>query len=300
MRNRSKVQILDTIARLAFAAALLPRLCLGATAIIETDFESGLGPWQPLSEGAWELQETDGNTVAALVETGVDRPPVRRPQAYILLQGHAFLDFTMTARVQSLEPNTIIGRDVVVLFGYIDDTHYYYAHLANSSVGTYHNIIVKVSGDTRSIIQNEPAPEARLFDGWQDTQITRDTDGQIAVYMGDFETPIMTAHDTDYPLGSIGVGSFDGRALFDDIHVEGTTPDGLRIEPPTDQNAPSLHYTSYPSIPVTIESSTNLGNWNQLFGPITTESIQALRFDLPATASVPLFYRTTYIYPTPL
>lgn len=300
MSSFSITHLLAKLVLLALVSALSTNRSDGASAVVTTDFEQGLGPWQALSEGLWELQDIDGNTVAALVETGVDRPPVRRPQAYILLTQHAFLDFTITARVQSLEPNTQLGRDVVVIFGYIDDTHYYYAHLANSNIGTYHNIIVKVSGDTRAIIQNKAKPEARLFDGWQAVKVTRDTEGNIAVFMGDFGTPIMTATEIDYPLGTIGFGSFDGRALFDDIHVEGTPPDSLTIERPTTQSVTSVHYTVYEGIPVTIESSADFSNWSPLFEPVTTLFTSVQSYALPTPINTPTFFRVDYVYPAPL
>ena len=48
-------------------------------------------------------------------------------------------------------------------------------------------------------------------------------DGGMKVYFDDFETPLMTAVDSTFAWGRIGLGSFDDHGNFDDVQLRGTT-----------------------------------------------------------------------------
>ena len=184
-------------------------------------FDQGLKGWAPLDIGVWAVRDEDGRRVLHLVEAGPQRPPVRRPGSYTLAAGPTWTDVTISARVRSLAPASRVGRDVVLLFGFRDDTHFYYAHLSNDANATTHNVIMIVDGTERRVIQHEPRPDPRLSDGWHDVRVSHRGNGEIKVWMDDMDTPLMTASDTTYPAGRVGVGSFDDTALFDDIVVEG-------------------------------------------------------------------------------
>lgn len=186
-----------------------------------TDFSGGLDPLQESPTGTWEIQMEDGNAVAALVEAGTQPGGVRRPTGYLLLPQFDWSNVSISMRAKTLEPASIINRDIVVIFGYVDPTHFYYTHISSNSDDKVHNIIMKVSGDTRSTIHQETLPEARITDDWHDIRVTHDSSGAIAVYVDDMDAPLMTAQDTDYTAGVIGIGSFDDRALFDDLVVSG-------------------------------------------------------------------------------
>ena len=210
-----RLSIVGSIALATFFGSLT------GAATLTTDFSEGFGEWVPLASGAWEIDAEDGNPVAALVEPGTQRPPVRRPTAYLFLQDHVWMDVEITLRVKSLEPESVVNRDVVVIFGYVDDTHYYYVHVAASSDDKNHNVIKKVSGNQRVNIDRENRPEARLIRGWHTIRVRHEKTGEINVFVDDLEMPLMTAIDHDYPAGSVAFGSFDDRALFDDIRIEG-------------------------------------------------------------------------------
>ncbi|MEZ5278028.1 MAG: hypothetical protein R3F07_16725 [Opitutaceae bacterium] len=223
-----RLSIVGSIALASFWGSLT------GAATLTTDFSEGFGEWVPLASGAWEIDAEDGNPLAALVEPGAQRPPVRRPTAYLFLQDHVWMDVEITLKAKSLEPESVVNRDVVVIFGYIDDTHFYYAHIAASSDDKNHNVIKKVSGDQRTNIDRETLPEARLTDGWHTVRVRHGKTGEIEVFVDDLETPLMTAVDRDYPAGSVAFGCFDDRALFDDVRVEGLlfelAPPGRIIE----------------------------------------------------------------------
>ncbi|MEK7950755.1 hypothetical protein [Luteolibacter soli] len=202
---------------IAWALAIMP---LHAE-VLETNFESGFGPWTPLFSGTWEIQNQSGNHVAALTVAGVNRPPVRRPQAYLFLNGYSWTDCTFTVHAKTLEPAATTTRDVVLIFGYADDTHYYYAH-TSSKADAIHTVIMKVAGTQRATIHLEANPTPALNGNWQTIRVEHAATGTIRVFVDNMVTPRLTANDTTYPAGALAFGSFDDRALFDDVSISGT------------------------------------------------------------------------------
>ena len=189
---------------------------------VSTDFSDGFGLWTKSPSGTWEIQNDGGNSIAALTEAGVQPGGVRRPTGYLLLPTLNWSDTTLTMRARTLEPESVVNRDVVVIFGYIDPTHFYYVHLSSNSDDRFHTIIMKVMGDARETIDLQDAPVAPLTDAWHDIRFTHEANGTIRVYVDDMTTPVLTAEDTTFPVGAVGFGCFDDRALFDDVRVSGT------------------------------------------------------------------------------
>lgn len=189
---------------------------------LETNFEAGFGPWVPLFSGTWQIQDQSGNHVAALTVPGADRLPVHRPRAYLFLPDHAWTDCVITLKAKSLEPAATTTRDVVLIFGYADDTHYYYAHVS-SQADAVHSVIMKVAGSQRATIHQQANPSPALNGNWQTIRVEHAATGTIKVFVDNLTTPRLTASDTTYPAGALAFGSFDDRALFDDVSITGTT-----------------------------------------------------------------------------
>ena len=206
------------------AVGLLAGLALAAEVgePFSDDFEHGYDAWTPIVPELWEIREAEGNHYLALTKPGKLREGVRRPAAYVRLDGKKYQDLTFTAKLMSLRPTTLKGRDCVLIWGWQDDTHFYYGHVSNDANGGTHNVIMKVAGDKRTALQSPKKPEPRLSDGWHTVRVKHTTDGAITVWMDDLEEPLMTGTDTDYPVGQVGLGSFDDNAAFDDVTVEGT------------------------------------------------------------------------------
>ncbi|MEM9490200.1 MAG: hypothetical protein AAGC55_13725, partial [Myxococcota bacterium] len=108
-----------------------------------------------------------------------------------------------------------------VILGYVDDTHYTYIHLSNDADGRAHNVIMQVDGDTRKTIHAPAKPEPRLLgQGWHDVKVTVGDAGEIAVYMGDMDKPLMTATNPAVVNGRVGIGSFNDRAAFAELTIK--------------------------------------------------------------------------------
>ena len=166
-----------------------------------------------LSSNHWKTGEVEGRTCLILDETGEQKPPVRRPGEYAMLKSEQPIrEFTIEAA--TLEPESVKNRDICLIFGYQDDTHFYYAHISSNSDNMFHNIIMRVDGDQRMRINLEIDPEPRLSKGWIWIKIKHLENGDIRVFVDDLITPVMTASDTTFPIGKIGFGAFDDRAAF--------------------------------------------------------------------------------------
>jgi len=214
--------------------------------VLQTDFEAGFGPWVPLFSGTWEIQQQGSNHIAALTVAGADRPPVRRPRAYLFLAGHSWTDCVLTVRAKTVEPVATTPRDVVLIFGYADDTHYYYAHIS-SKADAVHSVIMKVAGTQRATIHLEANPSPALDGNWQTIRVEHAAAGTIRVFVDNLVTPRLTANDTTYPAGALAFGSFDDRAQFDDVVISGTDIPATAPTAKLEKNGEHELILSYPT-----------------------------------------------------
>lgn len=172
-----------------------------------------------LNSNHWKTGEVEGRKCLILDKPSEQRPPVRRPSEYALVKSDQPIgEFTIEAA--TLEPESVKNRDVCLIFGYQDDTHFYYAHISSNSDNKFHNIIMRVDGDSRTRINLEKDPEPRLSNGWKNIKIQHLDNGSIRVFVDDLTTPLMTALDKTYPIGQIGFGAFDDRAAFATLTVD--------------------------------------------------------------------------------
>ncbi len=153
-------------------------------------------------------------------------PGVRRPREYALFSPYQFRSFSMSVRVRVDRDPSVARRDAVVILGWQDDTHCYYAHLSGST-DEWHNALVRVDGQTRiSLIPPAQRPAPTMTDlAWHKVDVLRDADtGTISVYVDAYDEaaqPVFRVVDRTYEWGYIGLGSFDDHASFAQIKIEG-------------------------------------------------------------------------------
>lgn len=185
-------------------------------------FQGKWAGWEPLASGHWETVCTNNSMVLHLAQNAPQRPPVRRPGMYILSPAGVVSNVVISSKVLTLRPPEVKNRDVCIFFGCQDDTHFYYAHICSSSDDRAHNVIMRVDGDSRTRINLETLPEPLLKDGWQTVSVQHVASGEIKVWVdGQLN---MTAQDTTYPSGRVGLGSFDDIAMFDDFSIRELQP----------------------------------------------------------------------------
>lgn len=184
------------------------------------DFESGAGRWTQTDPNAWKVTAADQNHVYSLFQQSKYEPPVRSPFNIARIRDVNVSDFIVQARME--QTGKEYGhRDMVVVFGYQDPSHFYYAHIATKADEVAHSIHI-VNGKPRVSIALERTEGTDWATGFHDVRVVRDTaTGVILVFFDDMEKPIMKAQDTTFLSGGIGFGSFDDTGAIDDVIVWG-------------------------------------------------------------------------------
>ena len=147
-------------------------------------------------------------------------PPVRSPLNIALLDGHEAGDLQLDVLVRSTVAD-YDHRDVCLVFGYRDPSHFYYAHLAKKA-DEHANSIFIVDGKPRVSIASERTPGTDWDDGWHRLRVRREeASGKTEVFLDDLEKPVMRAEDRTFPRGRVGIGSFDDTADFAELRLRG-------------------------------------------------------------------------------
>jgi hypothetical protein len=218
LKLRSFILLILLIAIFAALAVMVFLTAFSGT--FRDDFDREIKPaWSPKTPDKWGIGTEGENSFYRLKEPGEYDDGISRPTEYSLLGDRVYTDFTFKCKVKCDAPTYQRYRDVVVIFGYQDDTHFYYAHFSNIS-DDLHNAIMLVDGDYRQKL-NEDLPEPTLTDlEFHEVKVRR------KVKTGDIEVHfdgklVMEANDMTFTSGKIGVGSFDDTGGFDDVYVKG-------------------------------------------------------------------------------
>ena len=108
-----------------------------------------------------------------------------------------------------------------VFFGYQDPSHFYYVHMGKAT-DDHANQIFIVNGKDRVKISTSTTQGTPWDEKWHNVKIVRHVkDGSIKIFWDDMKTPIMTATDTRFAWGQIGVGTFDDTGMWDDVKISG-------------------------------------------------------------------------------
>jgi len=189
--------------------------------VVQEDFErSDRGAWDFTDPDAWRFTEQDGNHVLDQYRASRYEPSVRSPFNLAVARKVDVRDMVLDVKVRSTAPDSG-KRDLCFVFGYQDPTHFYYAHLGKQADEHHHNLFI-VNGKPRASITETRTGETPWTDGWHHVRVIRHVqDGLIQVFFDDLTQPALTAHDTTFTHGRIGVGSFDDTGQFDDLQVWG-------------------------------------------------------------------------------
>jgi hypothetical protein len=188
--------------------------------LIAEGFESGAARWEPVDPEAWKVIAVDGGHAYSQFKQCQYKPPFRSPINLSLVRDLCVSDFVLTLRVQSTGKEAP-HRSVCIFFSYQDPARFYYVHLGRKTDDASNQIHI-VDGAPRHKISTFTTAGTPWTDGWHRVKIVRRAaTGEIAVYFDDFETPALTAIDTTFGWGRIGIGSFDDTGNWDDIEVRG-------------------------------------------------------------------------------
>jgi hypothetical protein len=189
--------------------------------VFQDDFSDGADRWEPTDTTAWKVVKKKGGAVYSQHKKRSNyEPPHRSPYNISLVRDIQVTDFEFTARVLSTHED-YGHRDVCLFFGYQDPAHFYYVHLGKKA-DDHANQVFIVNGAARIKISTKTTEGTDWDQKWHTVRITRDSQsGAIAVFFDDMKTPVMTAIDTTFRWGRVGVGSFDDTGDWDDIRLKG-------------------------------------------------------------------------------
>jgi len=200
------------------------RKCNVMPQIFQAGFEDcNLVGWQATDANAWRIEDANGGRpgkALSLFTQSVYTPPYTSPRNINLIPDVNVGSFVMELQMLSTKPY-YAGRDLIVFFGYQDPAHFYYAHIADVA-DNVHNRIHIVNGAPRAPIDETRNSGNSWEGGWHTVRLVRNIDsGKIEVYFDDMNTPVMTATNTRFLQGKVGVGSFDDVGQFDNIRLWG-------------------------------------------------------------------------------
>lgn len=199
--------------------------------LVEEDFESGMGRWQTTdpesADPVWEIVEIEkqpgdqDNHALRVKGASKYQPPFRSPHSIAWLKDLKLGDFEITARVQNTNPSGRDHRDLCVFWGRQSPSEFYYVHFGAKADPHACQIFI-VNNEARKMITVDQAEGTPWTDGWHTIRVTRTaSDGVVKVFFDDMAKPQMTAKDTTFGAGEIGIGTFDDSGNFDDIVVRG-------------------------------------------------------------------------------
>ena len=205
----------------AFLCALAPTAVGQELPLLFQDkFEKGADRWQPTDPKAWKIDKKEGIDAFHQFAQSKFTPPFRSPLNFAIIKNLAVADFILEAKALSTGKDGP-HRDMCLFWGYQDSAHYYYVHIAKQADDRANQIFI-VNGKERVKISTTSTKGTPWDDRWHDIKIVRKVgDGSIAVYWDDMKTPIMTATDTTFAWGQVGVGSFDDSGFWTNIRISG-------------------------------------------------------------------------------
>ncbi len=193
----------------------------GLPLVFADDFEKGADRWEPTDPKGWKVVDTGGGKVFSQFEKASPyKPPHRSPLHIALVKDVVVGDFVLEAKCRSTVKD-YGHRDLCLFFGHQDRGHFYYVHLGKKT-DDHANQIFIVDGADRKKISTKTTPGTDWDDGWHRVRVVRSVkDGTIEVFFDDHKAPVMTATDTKFAWGRVGVGSFDDTGNWDDVKLWG-------------------------------------------------------------------------------
>jgi hypothetical protein len=199
-----------------FYAQELPR---GYKLVYDETFEkeSALQQFRFTQPSKWV--SSAGKTGKALEFTGISdyQPPFRSPHTIGLIGNIMVGSFILEADL--LQTGKEYGhRDMCVVFGFTDPSHFYYSHIATKMDDNAHQIML-VNEAPRKKISTFTTEGVNWGDNaWQRIRVERDIEeGSIRVFFNG--TLIEEASDKTFGKGYIGFGSFDDAGKIDNVKI---------------------------------------------------------------------------------
>jgi len=170
-----------------------------------------------MTPSRWEIVQEGGNGRYFLNTTNFSNGGTDLLGEYAVAQGRSYGDFTMSVDVRSNENlGSNAFADYAIIFGWIDEQNHY--HLLANSDDVSSELYVLQNG-SRTALGRTPTP-AIQDNEWHTVEISRTGDLIELRIDGILQ---ITANDSTYPTGSVGIGSRNDSAYFDNISVSSSS-----------------------------------------------------------------------------
>ncbi len=166
----------------------------------------------------WLLSKEDKGM--ALEFTGISdgyTPPFRSPHTIGLLSTLQVGSFVL--EVDMLQTGREYGhRDMCIIFGFNDPSHFYYTHIATAMDPNAHQIMLVNNAPRTNISTFTTQGVAWGQNVWHKVRVERSIEeGTIKVFFDG--TLVEEAKDTTFGKGYVGFGSFDDSGKIDNIRI---------------------------------------------------------------------------------
>jgi hypothetical protein len=192
----------------------------GLPLVFHEDFSSGekaLPRFEYTDPKAWRIEKDGERTVLSQFAASEYVPAVRSPFniAWIrdLKVGQFIYEVKLRSTVQDYG-----HRDLCLFFGGVDASHFFYVHLGKEA-DPHSNSIFKVDGQPRVSVATRRTDGTPWDDSYHLVRIVREESGRVEVFWDG--KSVMVAEDKSFPIGRLGVGSFDDKGNFATLTVWG-------------------------------------------------------------------------------
>jgi hypothetical protein len=197
---------------------LIALLAIAAGALHAADTLKVFGrEWTVPSAADWKVSAENGAETLSLTQGKEPLPGPRRPFQFALTNVADYARLTVEADAKPL------GRSVMIVFAYLDEAHFDYAHLSidTGEKQPVHNGIFHVYGGERVRISNARGPAAFAATGrWYRVKLTHDAKtGSVRATVDGQAVPALVATDVSLGMGKVGIGSFDETGEFKNVKI---------------------------------------------------------------------------------
>ncbi len=198
--------------------------------LVTDDFENGMAIWETTdpdpAKPCWKIVEAPndrGRSTFVLRVLGMSNyvPPHRSPPSVALLKDVTVGDFEINVKVQSTRYPGNDHLDMCLFWGWQDLAHFYYVHLGKKADPHSCQIFI-VNDAPRTAITVKQTAGTLWNNRWHAVRVRRRlSDGLIEVFFDDMKHPLMTAQDSTFGAGRVGLGTFDDEGNWDDFELRG-------------------------------------------------------------------------------
>jgi hypothetical protein len=197
---------------------LIALLAIAASVLGAADGLKIFGREWTVPNGAdWKVGAENGVETLSLTQGREPLPGPRRPFQFALTETPDYARLTVEADARPL------GRSVMIVFSYLDEAHFDYAHLSTDTGDKQpvHNGIFHVYGGERVRISNPLGRASFAASGrWYRVKLTHNArTGSVEVTVDGQAVPALRATDVSLGAGKVGIGSFDETGEFRNVKI---------------------------------------------------------------------------------